>query len=235
MKQILLLIGVTVLISALLAVTLLHDHPDPALLRQQLGFELGKLLIQFILTVILGGIVIQMYNRRTALRSSEDGQRRSFLKRLTDAMVATGRCRNSLCANSGGQGPQTESSTDPRTLPWNTYDQQMQVVSETLLSVKLLHDELRSNKNLFSTVHSLLMPELEVIVDYLDKLKDEYRDDAIDSVNEQRELRVGMLPQLSMFARSSACGSDFYLGCDARFESAINIIKTHYLRPEPFG
>jgi len=235
MKRILLLIGVTVLISALLAVSLLHDHPDPALLRQQLGFELGKLLIQFMLTVILGGIVIQMYNRRTALRSSEDEQRRSFLKRLTDAMVATGRCRNSLCANSGGQSPQTASSNDPRTLPWNTYDQQMQVISDALLSAKLLHDELRSNKALFSTIQSLLMPELEVIIDYLDKLKDEYRDEAIDSVNEQRELRVGMLPHLSMFARSSACGSDFYLSCDARFESAISIIKTHYLAPEKFG
>ena len=231
MKQILLLIGVTVLLSAIAVAVLLHDHPQPMQLRHQLGFELGKLLIQFVLTVILGGIVIQMYNRRTALRSSEDEQRRSFLKRLTEAMVATGRCRNSLCANAGGRCPQDAVSADGRTLAWNVYDQQMQVVSDALLGTKLLYDELRSDRKLFGAVKSLLLPELEVIIDYLDRLKDEYRDDAIDSVNDARELRVGQLPRLSLFARSSANGSNFYLSCDARFESAINIIKAHYFAP----
>ena len=202
MRQILLLIGATLLLFGGLSIYLLWDHPEPAVLRHQLGLEVTKLLVQFMLTVILGGIVIQMYNRRNAQKLSEEDQRRSFLKQLTEAMAVVTRSRLSLCANAAGIAPADTDTPDMRTLPWDVYDRQMVCIGDAHLEVKLLYEELKGDSDLFSDVKEALLPELGIIVEYLDDLKDEYRDDAIDSINQDKQVSLTALKKLSHFARS---------------------------------
>lgn len=137
-------------------------------------FEVAKMLAQFVLTVVLGGMVtlaIQGYNRNRERSIVWNDYRKTFLTTLIRAYFNTKKARRILEANC----LPSKGKPDEIIIPYDVYEKQMEVANDAQLELEFLIYELETFEHVFTKgTRNIVKKRLRLMETYLKGIIDEY-------------------------------------------------------------
>jgi len=213
----------SILACVALIVWLLITSNNPQV--RELGKELGKLAGQVTLVAVVGGIIVQEYNRRRARHVAVNEFRKTILRNLIHSYVGTKKSRRLLRARFRVcDGP--DNNKTRLELSKLAYDEQMGSISETQLELEILVHELITFSDAFSHKNEIrrFLTKME---SYLGTLITEYE-------TSQREgghtefIELDKLPRLSDFIHGRK-DSFFRKNFTRSFHSALSLIRSERL------
>lgn len=219
-----------VVVGGSIAAALVWKNPSPDVLAHRIGFEIIRLLIQLLVIAVAGGWLLQEYNRRRDRNSAENEFRKSFLTRLVQPYANVKRSRLQLRAKARGEPP-TQSTQDERSIAFDAYEKEMTVIGDAQLELEMLIRD----ADLFPTAFSddrgtHIRAAIQGMENYLKGLLAEYRDSAHRARQLDGSLFFVAVPALSLFARSTAQGSNFRSAFSQEFYAAIQKIQEERLK-----
>ncbi|HEV2855187.1 MAG TPA: hypothetical protein VHC97_20505 [Thermoanaerobaculia bacterium] len=215
----LVLIGVALVAGSVwLACYLIQYGPDTP--QGKLGLKTWELIIQMILLVVAGGMFVQLYNRWQSKRAAINDFRKATLHSLIKAYSDTKKSRRTLrarvepCITEAAQ----ESS---EAISCSAYDEYMNIVSDTQLSLEVVKRELRVFKTAFDDASSLIEC-VRNMENYLQEIIDEY-ERTLKLFHGKPAIPLSRLPRLSAFVVKGA-SSDFSTFSEA-FHQSLALIQ----------
>ncbi|MGQ0650050.1 MAG: hypothetical protein ACT4P7_21075 [Gemmatimonadaceae bacterium] len=134
-----LVLGFVVAIGAAIATAACLLASDNSTLRD-LGKELGKLTGQVVLVTVIGGVILQEYNRRRDQKSERRERRNRMIGILVESYSSAKRSRRLLRAKCRATPPAV-GAADGLHLSRVTYEEQMGSLNDVQLSLEMLiHD-----------------------------------------------------------------------------------------------
>lgn len=188
--------------------------------RSQISLELTKLLLQFVIIVIIGGVVkmlIDESNRDREHAERLNEFRRALLEKLINAYMGAKRARRLLRARA-------ESVED--------YDQQLTIINEIQLELEAIKEQIETAPHAFTDVKNLGSC-VESMADYLNQLIEEYENSLPKLREEPPTKTLSGLSELDDFTRHLRT-SGFHSKFAQPYHSAVKAIQLDMLKsPEP--
>jgi len=175
-----------------------------------LGYEILKSTVQLALTGFVGGMLLQMYSRRNAEKASKNARRKEFLARVADAEADLRRSRLKLRANTCRVNADAGGMVD--IIDWPVYEANIGCISETFHNLKDMEVRGGYLEDHFRGVSEELRADLKSLSCYLDGLRDEYRDVAMNAAQgrnaSERAVPLTALPHVSRFMHAESAYAD---------------------------
>ncbi len=182
-------------------------------------FELVKYLIQFSLIVIVGGILIQEYNRRRDKAKAINEFRKTLLANMTRAYLNTKRARRILKAHI----IPTE-GTGRHGIAYTVYVEQIEVINEAQLEFEFYKRQLKTYYHAFSKDNLRKLRNMASTMEkHLNEFVKEYENLKV-SADAAKPISMSRLPMLAAFTEKG--GADSFSNL---FHSSAKIIQTELL------
>jgi hypothetical protein len=190
----------------------------------KLGYETIKLSIQLFLVVLVGGIIIQKYNRSRARKDAVNEFKRATLKDLSRAYSEVKGVRRIIRAKCEPiPGAHTKNS-----VPIKVYDEHIATINKTQLELEILGRELRIIKEVFNGTDKL-RSYIENMEKYLGEIISEYETKVKNHIGAV-SIPLSELPRLRKFiAKIENEESDFAKFANG-YRDALIIIQDERLK-----
>ncbi|HEX5717352.1 MAG TPA: hypothetical protein VF179_14425 [Thermoanaerobaculia bacterium] len=215
---------ISILSAAALLVWLLLTHGNKQ--AQELGKELGKLTGQVTLVAVLGGIIVQEYNRRRERSEAVNEFRKTVLRNLIHAYAGAKKSRRLLRARCRLRN-QLQGDDIRIEIPRLVYEEQMGSVNEIQLELEMLVHELNTFSDAFST-RNLIRGSVHKMQKYLGTIITEY-EKSLRETEDSECIPLDKLVQLSDFVDVRK-DSYFRRNFTGSFYSALSLIQKERLR-----
>jgi len=161
----------TTLAVAVIIVAILITNSNPDV--RNLGTELGKLVGQVTLVSVIGGVLLQEYNRRRERAGALTEFRKGLLKTFVRSYADAKSCRRLLRAKCRARKPADDSPPIVELLRL-TYEERMGALNDTQLELEIIIHDLHAFPGAFAKRNELrkLVVKME---NYLDWMKSAYR------------------------------------------------------------
>jgi len=193
---------------------------------RDLGKELGKLTGQVTLVAVMGGIIVQEYERRRKQSEAVNEFRKTVLRNLVHAYAGAKKIRRLLrtrCRCRYGQQADEVVIEIPRLV----YDEQMGSLSETQLELEMLVHELNTFSGAFDK-RNLIRRSVKKMEEYLRTVVTEY-EVYLRNMEEDEYVSLDQLARLSDFFHGRK-RSFFRRNFTGTFYSALSLIQEERLR-----
>lgn len=217
------LIFLSILAGITLLVWLLVTSKNPQL--QELGKEIAKLTSQVTLVAVVGGIIVQEYNRGRQRTAAINEFRKTVLRNLIHSYVGVKKSRRLLrsrCRISGAPA----GCEGQLQLSKLAYDEQMGSISETQLELEILVHELLTFSHAFSHQNEI-RKFLRKMESYLGTLITEYESSQRE-ITDVDFIALDPLTRLSDFIHGRKDGF-FRKNFTKSFHSALSHIRADHL------
>lgn len=158
--------------------------------RGTLGFEIVKLLVQFLLVGILGvliSLLVQNYNRHRDREVTINDLRKAVLARLIRAYSDTKQARRIIMAHRLNDGTR---------LTYEVYDEQMKSISQTQLALEILNHEIQTLRVYFGDRSGRIIENIGKMEKFLGDIIDEYKDSLQSVDSDPEHIPLASLPTL---------------------------------------
>jgi hypothetical protein len=222
-----LIVGVTALLLAALGMIAAFyflgggDKESPF---TKLGFETAKIAIQLVLAGVVGGVLVQEYNRGRARRAAANEFRKQVLRSLIAAYSDVKKVRRILRARSTRCHHRADR---PIGLPGAAYDAQMTEINDAQIRLEVLARELKVFKDLFQDMSGLTRC-IVGMEKYLKRVVSEYERSRKEP-NGCACVPLDSLPQLQGLIGKGPFGA-FRAGFADHFHAALSIIEQERIR-----
>jgi hypothetical protein len=193
---------------------------------QDLGFDTAKFTIQLLLVGVVGGVLVQEYNRGRARKEAANEFRKLVMRSLIRAYSDIKEARRILrakCVSPRG-GTRGEEGLE---LPGGAYDEAMKQINGTQIDLEILLRELKVFRDAFCQAGALTR-HLTEMEQYLGNLVDEYETKRRD-YGDSNCRALSAMPAIQAFLAKRPRG-DFQKGFGRHFQAAVAILEEERLR-----
>jgi len=217
-------IFLSVLAGSTLVVCILMSSLDSDV--RDLGKELGKVTAQVALVAVLGGVIVQEYNRKRDRKSAVNEFRRTILRQLIQAYTGTRKSQRLLRARcrvrDTGNGDEKRAE-----IPRSTYNKQLKALSDIQLDLEVMIHELNTFSGAFSR-RNTIRNYIKRMQEYLARLGVEYEHGLGKTEELLQCVAIADLPRLEDFTRTGK-NSEFRKKFVSSFHSALQLIQAERL------
>jgi len=213
----------TTLAAAVIIVAILITNSNQDV--RNLGTELGKLVGQVTLVSVIGGVLLQEYNRRRERAGALTEFRKGLLKTFVRSYADAKSCRRLLRAKCRARKPADDSPPIVELLRL-TYEERMGALNDTQLELEIIIHDLHAFPGAFAKRNELrkLVVKME---NYLHALISEY-EVALRELDDGDFIRLDRLPKLDDFIHGRK-GSFFRQNFTSCFHKALSMIQAERL------
>jgi hypothetical protein len=158
--------------------------------KDSVGFEVVKVLAQFLLVGVLGvliSLLVQNYNRQRDKEGLVNDLRKTVLTDLITAYSDTKRARRIIMGN----------RLSNEKLPYKIYDEQIRNIIATQLAFELITHQITTHQSYFGKNVKLIISNVTKMEKYLGDIIDEYKDVLRGQSQIPEILSLSSLPKLS--------------------------------------
>ena len=190
--------------------------------QNNLRFEFVKFLIQLLIIVILGGILIQEYNRSRERIKNLNEFRKTLLTNLIQAYFKVKKARRILAANT------ISANSNKEEIPCSVYEAQIIEIIDAQLEFENHYYQLNTFRYTFSSESiKKLIPKAERMEKYLNELIKEYRELKVPFSSSSPAIDTSKLPKLKdFFINSNNFGAKF----SNYFHESFELIQSEILK-----
>ncbi len=194
---------------------------------KKLGYETIKLSIQLFLVVLVGGIVVQKYNRSRARKDAVNEFRRATLRDLSRAYSDVKGVRRIIRAKCEPlPGAQTNTAND--CVPIKVYDEHIATLNKTQLDLEILGREFKIIKEVFKETNKL-RSYIENMEKYLGEIISEY-ETQVKNHRGAVSIPLAALPRLGKFITKIKDRESNFREFSDSYRDALVIIQDERLK-----
>jgi hypothetical protein len=191
-----------------------------------LAYDTIKLSIQLILIVLIGGILIQDYNRHRERKTATNDFRRTTLRNLSRAYADIKGVRRLLRAKCQPFS-NTQSTVAGDYISLADYDENITVINSTQLELEILVRELRIIKKVFKNTNELIC-YIKTMENYIKGVIEEYETETKKHRGSD-SVPLSKLPRLSAFIATRNESKEFNVFAQC-YKRALTIIQKERIK-----
>lgn len=222
-------LGVVILLVDVIAIYLMIKYGTSSNNEElrKLGYETIKLSIQLFLVVLVGGILIQKYNRSRARKDAVNEFRRATLRDLSRAYSEVKGVRRIIRAKCEPI-PETETEPASNCVPIKVYDEHIVTINKTQLELEILGRELRIIKEVFNETNKL-RSYIENMEKYLGEIISEYEAQVKNHIGAV-SIPLSELPRLRKFIAKIEDNDSNFAEFSDGYRYALRLIQEERLK-----